>query len=541
MSNHWYIVTNTENLIHFINYGLIIDRQGFTSSNYSTDAMQDAPLGYIPCFTAECIFSALIKAKIDDPNLKGCLLEIDPKQINTMQAWGGFIRAENSTIDNQASVNVDTLMDADHINCVLLPAPLPFSLLNNIIFQDKETCEQIEDIYYQKFHSGSAKKSFFTVKTSLFNEPKKRTVHGSYSDDLLDSNLNWQSSPRSLNYQRAFSYGGALGLLYYQTKNGQQTTEAFKDLEAFIDDKNNNAHSDSSRYLSDNIYTIAPFIAYLTNNQTSSSSIDTIYHPLINELILIDDHGVACGFILSELKGEHIPEQYQEKCVKLSKSLERIIDRTADKDPETILQIIINDLYPEDIAFKHFAFLITLFFLRDHIETLLKYHHSSFTENHYMLLALFFGLTSGYVNIPDDIKQNYNLSLWLSFKMAEYMHNCSDHAATFKAPAKPLLLHGDLIKQKPSKNPKMHNFYEWLDKYLYPNREESVQALIEWKISLPKRYTVENNRYLLSEGKPEVLATVDHLLLSSTMQKIVQTDELFNLNDMIAAYKKFTK
>lgn len=539
MSNHWYIVTNTENLIHFINYGLIIDKQGFASSSYLTDAMKETPLGYIPCFTAECISSALTKAKIEDPNLRGCLLEIDPNQINNMQAWGGLVNAENSTIDNQASVSIDTLMHANYMNCVLLPAPLPFNLIKNIIFQDKETCEPIKELFYQNFHSWPTKKSFFTIKSSLFNKSKKNTAQDSYSNDLLESNHNWQPSPRHLNYQRAFSYGGALGLLYYQTKNGQETTKAFETLGALAGDDNINTGSHDRSSSSDSI--IAPFMSYLAGFQSSKTGIDTLYQHLIDELILVDDHGVACELILSELKSEHVPEQYKEKCVKLSKSLERIIDRTADKDPETILQIIINELYTEDIDFKHFAFLITLFFLRDHVETLLKYHHSSFTENHYMLLALFFGLTSGYVNIPDDIKRNYNLSLWLSFKMAEYMHNFNDRAIIFKAPVKPLLLHGDLIKQKPSKNPKIHNFYEWLDKYLYPNREEIIQPLIEWKISLPKRYTVENHKYLISEGKPDVLATIDNVLLANDMQKRIQADELFSLNVMTAAYKKFTK
>ena len=48
MSKKWYIVTSNENLIHFIDYGLIIDEQGFAGTSDDVDTMRNVPKGYIP-------------------------------------------------------------------------------------------------------------------------------------------------------------------------------------------------------------------------------------------------------------------------------------------------------------------------------------------------------------------------------------------------------------------------------------------------------------------------------------------------------------
>lgn len=541
MSNSWYIVTNTENLTHYINYGLIIDKQGFlqpnaAQSSYLIDAMEDIPLGYLPCFSAERLPSALAKAKEEDRHLKGCLLEIDMKQISPFNAWSGFIETPN-LIHNQRALSSDALINADDTNCVLLPAPLPFSVIKSIIVEDTPTRDKIKDIYHEKFQAGAESRRFFAVTPTLFKAPKGGVTDAANSaEDLLKSAQGWQIEPRLLDYQKAFSYGGALGLLYYQTKNGKQTTEIFEKLTALTSTLNDGYQTNPA-----NQNPISPLFDYLSNAGAPTSDIDIIYNKLIDKLAIIDNHGVACEFILSTLKSAAIPEHYKDKCFKLSISLEKIIERTADKDPETILKIIIHSLYPEDIDFKNFAFLITLFFLRDHTETLLKYHHPEFTEAHYALLALFFGLTSGSVNIPSHIRQYYDLSSWLSFKMAEYMHGTYGRSITLKAPVKPLVLYGEYIKDRPSKNFKVHSFYEWLSKRFYPANEDAKNPLIQWKISLPKRYSVEDNKYLISEAKPEILATLNNERLEHDIQAKIKSDKLFDFNEITAAYKKLTK
>ncbi|WP_230657370.1 hypothetical protein [Psychrobacter sp. I-STPA10] len=532
MSSHWYIVTNTENLIHFIHYGLIIDRQGFAKNNYLIDAMQDIPLGYVPCFAKDNIYPALQKAKEEDKNLSGCLLEIDVKQIEQMQTLGVFIEPTSSII-NQQHNDITELLAAKNINCILLPAPLPFSLIKSITLQDTQTRDKVKAIYQQKFNTFAAKKSFYAVKPTLFKQPKTKS---NIEDDIFGLEQNWNIEQRVLSYDKAFSYGGTLGLLYYQTKNGRQTVEIFNELML-------NERIDGVNHNKDYLRSLVPLLTYITKSPNSKvdNEIELIYKRLIDELIHIDNHGVACEFILSVLQSDAIPEKYKDKCFKLSKSLEKIVERTNDKDPETILQLIINNLYPEDIDFKNFTLLITMFFLRDHIETVLKYHHQDFTERHYALIAIFFGLTSGIVNVPDEIRQTYELSTWISYKMAEYVHSLHASPVTFKNPTQPAILYTDYIKDKPTKIYKLHRFYEWLNNKLLQENHVANHQLVEWKISLPSTYTVENNKYLLSETKPDILASIDIAILEDYFQAKIKQDTLFNFNEITDAYKKYTK
>ncbi len=134
MSKKWYIATNTENLTHFIDYGLIIDEQGFTGKSYMADAMQDVPMGYIPCFAEGSLFPALEKAKQDDKNLSCCLLELDIKQIAETISCGGLVQADKS-IGCQQNNSIDKLANSEDINCILLPAPLPSSFIKKVILQ----------------------------------------------------------------------------------------------------------------------------------------------------------------------------------------------------------------------------------------------------------------------------------------------------------------------------------------------------------------------------------------------------------------------
>lgn len=521
MSKKWYIATNTENLKHFIDYGLIIDKQGFTGTSYVVDAMQNVPEGYIPCFSAGSLFPALEKAKEEDENLSCCLLELDVKQIAETMSCGGLVQANDSII-YQKKDSIRELANSEDINCILLPAPLPFSCIKNIILQDDKTKKNIQDAYGKLF---SVKNISFKKLLNLFKRPKNIKER---PPELPNIEGKWEVEQRKIDYSKVFSYGGALGLLYYQTKNGRESTKIFK---IFSDLFMETSINDDSELLK-------PFKSYLLDIQASEDSIINIYKLIMDKIVNTTDASIARFNVLNILKNVDVSEKYNSKCKVLAKRLEEIIERTIEVDAKTIFESIINKAYADDIEFKTITLLITMFFLRDNLKTMLKYYHSELTETHYSLLAIFFGMSYGVVSIPSEVRKIDDLSTWLSYKMAEYAHNIDEgNTVGFKEPKKPLLLYGDIIRSEPTKNHIVYSLYKWLDDKF---KNKINQSLVENIQKIPKKGSIENE-YITSNGLSDTRLAIKVELLEYYIQQQIKEDTLFNSNEIILAYKKYTK
>lgn len=521
MSKKWYIATNTENLKHFIDYGLIIDKQGFTGTSYVVDAMQNVPEGYIPCFSAGSLFPALEKAKEEDENLSCCLLELDVKQIAETMSCGGLVQANDSII-YQKKDSIRELANSEDINCILLPAPLPFSCIKNIILQDDKTKKNIQDAYGKLF---SVENISFKKLLNLFKRPKNIKER---PPELPNIEGKWEVEQRKIDYSKVFSYGGALGLLYYQTKNGRESTKIFK---IFSDLFMETSINDDSELLK-------PFKSYLLDIQASEDSIINIYKLIMDKIVNTTDASIARFNVLNILKNVDVSEKYNSKCKVLAKRLEEIIERTIEVDAKTIFESIINKAYADDIEFKTITLLITMFFLRDNLKTMLKYYHSELTETHYSLLAIFFGMSYGVVSIPSEVRKIDDLSTWLSYKMAEYAHNIDEgNTVGFKEPKKPLLLYGDIIRSEPTKNHIVYSLYKWLDDKF---KNKINQSLVENIQKIPKKGSIENE-YITSNGLSDTRLAIKVELLEYYIQQQIKEDTLFNSNEIILAYKKYTK
>lgn len=526
MSKNWYVVTNTEDLTDFINYGLIFDEQGFTGSGPAVNKMKDIPKGYISCFSTDNLSPALEKIKTEDKNLDCCLLELDIKQISGFIAYGGFIQG-NNTIYSQKQGYIQDLEGLDDINCILIPAPLPFICIKTIIFEDDNTKKKIQGTYKEKFGVNNIS---FRKMVSLFKIPNNNKGQlTEYPDsELVDIGEEWKVEQRKIDYSKVFAYGGALGLLYYQTKNGRESTKIFKIFSDLVVETSINDNSES----------LKPFKSYLLDVQASEGNIINIYKLIIDKIINTTDASIARFNILNILKNVDVSERYNIKCKVLAKRLEEIIERTIEIDAKTIFESIINKAYADDIEFKNLTLLITMFFLRDNVDTMLKYYHSELTETHYSLLAIFFGMSYGVVKIPGEVRKVDELSTWLSYKMADYAHNIDEgNTVEFKEPAKPLLLYGDIIKSKPTKIHIVYELYEWLNKKF---KKTINLDLVENIQKIPKKGSIENE-YVTSDGLSDTRLAIKVELLEYYIQQQIKEDTLFNSNEIILAYKKYTK
>lgn len=519
MSKKWYIVTNNENLKHFINFGLIIDKQGFSDDSYIADAMDDIPIGYIPCFSEENLSLALKKSIEEDSYLESCLLEVDFDKIAHASVWGGCI-GDLDKVTDQLKSPLKNIQNDEKINYILLPAPLPISIVKNIFLQNTEVKKDVQSAYELKFNT-SNKRSIFKTRLRLFNQKENQIPS---MEGIAES---WQAEERSIDYKKVFSYGGALGLLYYQTKNGVKSQKIFDFYREEVLDNSTYADFGLGAFMS---------LGGL-ENRVSNVQVNSIFNGLINQLTPVQSHGSAKQVILSFLKNVLIEGEYAVKCEKLAKSLENLHNRTIDKGPNDIFNAIINEAYPKDDCFREFALLVTLFFLRDKIETALKYYHVDFEEEHYALVGIFYGQLFGIAEIPTNLRQVYNLSTWLSYKMAQFAHALTDASVSFKESAKPYQIYGDIVKLKPTKIRKAHDFYEWVDKVFNENEQPS---LIESKLSLPRAGRLEGG-YITASGLLSINAIIDAGRLSKCIQNKIKEDKLFSFNELIDAYKRYTK
>ncbi|WBA83752.1 hypothetical protein [Endozoicomonas sp. GU-1] len=526
-TNRWFIVTNTENLEFFFHCGLIVDKQGFSGNAYIADAMQNSPIGYIPCFPKTNLWDALNASKAEDDNLTECLLEIDTKQITNIFA---FYRTNHLDIGKFKPFKIEKEINGNNkaFSELLLPAPLPLSCVKKIILKDNNQQKSIK-AKYELFYGKNIGKSV-TIEAKLFKEiktPENNLPFNQESDLAEQKNIGEQVPHRKLNYQKTFSYGGALSLLYYQTKNGRHSTEIFKKFS-----KNN-----SQPEQDDNTWKLTALFHTEPEKWDNGTN---LYNQIIR--LIFDQHntGEARYSLLELLKRESQP--------KLVAILEAINDRTHQDPPDTIFKNIIqsgND--KSDLGLTKYHLLLTMFFLRDNIETVLKYYHSNFSEEDYSLFALFFGAIGGFIKTPETIRCTHGLSMWISFKMATYMHlkthnnlSISDDTlhtlAPFSEPEEPILIYDKYFK-KSTTNHKLHDFYEWFSSEIInvPDSE-----FISWKQNEEYEQKKEGQFF---KTRPKTKAEVNYQHLENLIAKktISDSNDLFSFNSIIDSYKKMLR
>ena len=519
MSKKWYIVTNNENLKHFINFGLIIDKQGFSGDSYMVDAMEEIPKGYIPCFSEENLSLALKKSIEEDSYLESCLLEVDFNKITHGLARGGCIAGLDKVTD-QLESTLGKIQNDEKINYILLPAPLPISIVKNIFLQNTEVKKNVQSAYELKFNSSSTR-SIFKTKPRLFKQKENQIPS---MEGIAES---WRAEERLIDYKKVFSYGGALALLYYQTKNGisSQRVFDFYRQEAI----GNSTYED---------FGLGAFMSLgALGLRANNIQVSSIFKELVNQLIPVQDHGVAKQLILNFLNNVSTNDVYTDKCKKLSIALENLNNRTTTKEPDTIFSTIIKEAYPENDCFRDFALLVTLFFLRDNIETALKYYHVDFEEEHYELVGIFYGQLFGIAEVPDKLRQVYDLSTWVSYMMAQFAHSLTGNLSSFKEPVKPLLIYGQAIKLGSTKISKIHDFYNWIDSTF---NEQGNPSLLQSRVSFSTDIKIDGSS-IVTNSLPTVNTKVDTSRLGKYIQNQIKEDKLFSFNEIIDAYKRYTK
>lgn len=507
-SERWFIVTNTDNLRFFYDCGLIVDRQAFPNSTYMHDIQAERPKGFLPCFSMVNLSEALKSAESEDENLITCIVEIELKSIRFERLYVQTCQRKSGEFEFVGAEGFSNL-DATEI---LLPAPLPLNCIKNIFLNDAKKQKAVVQEFSSAF--GEFPPKFFNSNAKLFKEPNPQQVFTGQESALCGEEIvPLNCIPvRELNYTKIFAYGGALALSYYQTKNGRFSSELF---EAFA----------SNALEKDKYSNLLPLVSWVFN-KNSESELALLYSLIFDLVAAEDDLGTVRYDLLKLFENkQQLPPGFAHVTA-LAVRLRQIVERTYKDDLDTYFSKLIQAYESKTEWSSKIFLLISMIYIRDHSETMLKFYHEQFSEEDYFLLAIFFGLITGVRKTPLEIRRIEGLRDWVSFNMAELMQSNAPSGIAFeKAPSAPVLIHNKFFKKTtvPKKQDALQAFCSFI------GIEE--QKIITWMLTPKDEYKVKSGNIIFSK-RPSLYADIDndcleHLMLVKTIK---ETEDLFDFN-----------
>jgi hypothetical protein len=429
----WLLPTNTENLGVMIAQGLISDQQGF--SKYYIDILSERA-GYIPIIhenEEKGLLSAALKmATSEDSGLTPCIIEINLKNIEC-----GRIVTENGTLVDI----VDIFALNDEPSCpgkILIPAPLPLSCIAKVLFKTiKERDEFIHNtktIYRNiplvslNFEAPKYAKKFFNIaKNPLFSS----------SDDIFDVPAGTRSNtaplgPRNIeknviNYKKTYSLGGLLGSLFYYTKNGNLSADAFRTFCNTNKVNNVKIHDFPLSY---------DFFYLIESSLTNTNPTNMMYNKLLD--IIVNSNKKECkNSIIEWLRSDMLPggDTFKESANKLADELIAFDRNTIDK---TISEIFSDSQTPKDKT--SIKLVLLMLFHREDVKALTDFDLEILKEEDYILFAMLFGIRDKFIGLPKFLREYDGLQEYISNLMAQYAHDVAQTGITFKKGKAPLTL-----------------------------------------------------------------------------------------------------
>jgi len=516
-SQRWFIATNTDNLKFFYDCGMIVDKQAFPNSSYMHDIQAERPTGFLPCFSMNNLSTALKSARREDENLIACLVEIEFSNIRLEQVYAQNRKRKTGEFDSAEGAALALLEEAVE---VLLPSPLPLSCIKNIFLSDAKVKKAVAQEFGLAF--GEFPTKFFNTNAKLFKDQKPQ------GEDLeLETEQNnppivqlEEIPEREINYAKAFAYGGALNLSFYQTKNGRLSSDLF---EAFACNK---LDTDECSHL-------LPLVSWVLNKENENEL--ALFYSSIFDLVAAEDDLDTVRYDILKLfeNGEGFPQGFEKPFKRLAVTLKEIVDRTNADDLHVHLSNLIEGSKLKEKWSSKIYFLISMIFVRDHSETLLKFYHEKFTEEDYFLLAVFFGLIKGIGTTPLDIRKIEGLRDWVSFKMVKLIHDDYPSSIFFeKGPSSPVLIHKKYVKRTsvPMRQDALQKFCSFI--------EVDESEVIGWTLTPKDEYKVKSGAITFSK-RPSLYANVDHERLENLMiiKSIKETDKIFDFNKSFDIFK----
>jgi len=411
--NRWFMPTNTDNLRMIIAQGLISSPNGF--KKYYADVLELFP-GYIPLFRNRVQADILSSVTSEVEGLTPCIIEFDIKKIEGLA----------KTISDSQLVDV-CLKDIDKENSdlLLLLAPIPLSCISKVIFKtiaDKKAFDDDAELY-SNVPINTLKLHYTKIDQKLFEAKPDMTDYLISKLKSMDFNLT-----NIIDYNKIYAFGGMLANMFYFSKNGTKSNEAF--LSCSLDKK----------VLDNDDY------SYIINYFDGSKKLDS-GNPLYNSIVDIavkskDFKEEIIEFLESDSKTLNIANKL--------KSFEAISDKPVSEEfseAKTLLGKV-----------------LLMLFHRENTEALMEYSLDIFTEEDYLTFAVIFGIRDKFIKVPKFVREFRDLQNFISVKMANYAHENLNSQIKFKESRQPLtimnMLKNDRFKGYFAKELKIENCFQ---------------------------------------------------------------------------------
>lgn len=424
-SQTWLLVTNHLNVIYMLAAGMVISPAGFSGKHYR-DPSSDVP-GWIPLFRGVAPDRAIEQAVCEEKYLRPCIAKLDLTQLSgpaQLVAHNGEVSPQNLPL----SIGPSTA-------ALLVPAPLPITLVTGLIFRTAEDRKEFE---------ASARNYANVDLTGLRIEVAEQCF-------ASDATQAWPlPEPSRTMIQTAVdqapacgeAIGGVLAMLYHLANRSELCCTAFR-IASGADSCDHLAKSQQDPVLAE----LGPWIR--SENPHPEAPVPArLFWGVVQALVDARQTGsisrpvdVAVNFLngeLAKLQGtNHQPR------------LERLISdmrSTFGLGGGTISQLF--ERHKGTLSRP-----LLLFCLRESCIDLLEFSHPDLKDEELVLAGVLFGVRDGWIGLPVELRSPNGLSQFIARRMFEAECSLRDAQVSLSSvQPRPVPLRELLMRSEPSQS-----------------------------------------------------------------------------------------
>lgn len=407
----WLFPTNTNNLRMIIAQGLLTPPSGF--KKYYQDILSEFE-GYLPLFKNKLSAESLDRTTSEADHLTACLLEFD------IEGMRGDVIV--LTREGYKEVTLESITkDSSDIEQLFIPLPMPLTCISKIIFKNKDDLEALKkdaetrsNVLLNEFKLQATKTDSRLFDAKVEKSPLDQKDLLSDVDGL---NCFPEAQSKNIDYSFVSSYGGMLLLLFYYTKNGEESHNLFdRFIRQDFSEENNSKDQRTPRLIRD----------FFFNGIDDSLPESKMLKGIISCCITSNNFKNS---VIDFLQGNIWDDKSKKRTRELSDRLQGYASTSNHS---------VSELF--DSSKSDIEKVLLMLFTREDSHALIDYINSniSFSEGEYMLFALFFGIRDGFIKVSPMIRKYNGLQIYISSQMADYAHRKMNSNIFFKPVKNPL-------------------------------------------------------------------------------------------------------
>ncbi len=391
----WCLATNHVNLLNMLAAGLIMKPEGYANAYYK-DSLDDFP-GHLPLFFDVVPAKAVERSTSEGSFLSPCILEIDLSSLK-----GEVVAFSRSGSWRRLSFPEE--LDGT-VTGVLVPAPLPVSWIDRILFKtkdDREKCKVAKNsanVSMDDFVCVEKPEKFQITQRNMDWPPEKQ-------GDFPEPKDNRSISARVL------AAGGMMAMLYRLSRKGDSVVTACR--LAFEGGLGDTVSSNNDTFMQS-------FSVWLRTGKEPFEGDMTgrLYWKNVNQVI--------------EHKASRVGN-IKDSVLNLLKKERQTIDATRKEHLSRLIDDLtslsgLSDKMASDLFKTHQGYLsrsLIFFFLKDTCNELVDSLRPEMNEQDIIAASILFAAREGWVNLPMEFRRFSGMEVSVTQRMAALGHHFSN-------------------------------------------------------------------------------------------------------------------